>query len=148
MQQFTIPLRTQLNYLKYILTNRKEDTDASFNTPIFPGEMSSYEIGFHAISALWVNALRFDPDQPAVTKLETKKEDFGVHLLELYELALQQFENTCNKLDDSSLKEIIPSPVSGRDTVKSVWFWTTVMHTIHHMGQSFRLQGIVQNHKI
>ncbi|MHA2503164.1 MAG: hypothetical protein ACXAE3_09855, partial [Candidatus Kariarchaeaceae archaeon] len=136
----------QLNYLRFILSKREGETDSSFATPIYEGEMTPYEIGHHAASALWDNALRFDPDGPEIAPLGVAESDLGTHLLDIYEKAIHRFDETVSKLDDASLAEIIQSPVSGREVEKRAWFWTTVMHSVHHFGQAFRIQGIVHRH--
>ncbi|MCE7734930.1 MAG: DinB family protein [Candidatus Heimdallarchaeota archaeon] len=63
--------------------------------------------------------------------------------MQLYSNTINDFVKLLSTIPLEQMDSTILSPIGGRETSLFDWFSTCVMHTIHHIGQSLRIHGMV-----
>ena len=147
IQSYIKPLRQHLRYIKSILDRRGDNAknDVAFRNQIINDEPAAWILFYHGVNALHRSSKCLeDPnlnfDEFDLPRLEDKP--ISAELVELYRNTISEFEESCNKFDDEQLNEVIKAPHTGQDMRREDFIVAGVWHTIHHVGQALRLQGI------
>lgn len=140
------PLQIHIGYINAILSRREGDVDRGYLDPLNEFDYSAGEIFLHGINGLYRAIQTYnDPESNFndhnITRLQllSIKEE----LMQLYVNTVDDFVNLLSKLPLNQKDSMILSPINGNETSIHDWFSTCVMHTIHHIGQSLRIHGMV-----
>jgi hypothetical protein len=140
------PLQIHYNFVKYTLTTRHGSNDDAFRTALNEFDFPPAVIFFHGVHALYRMVRMIDQpdlnfreiDMPRKSKVSITEE-----LMELYDEAITSFRNALSAISTEDLEEEIPSPLNGQPIQRKQWYAQSIMHTIHHVGQAVRIQGII-----
>ena len=144
-QDFILPFRAHLGYVTAIMKKQPYNHTKTLTRRVNDYDFAPGEIIFHGIHALYRTASMFEnPDQKFRNIPMKRKEELAPldELLELYVEAIDYLESELNKIDDEDLEKDIISPLNGKPIPLKMWLSTSVMHSIHHVGQGVRLSGI------
>ena len=146
-----LPIKNHLGYVKMVLSKRNEKSSEAFTHKIPGVHPTPLELWYHGTNNLYRGAHHMiapDSEFTSVTQNKPNEEDKVKVAIELYEEAVSLFMNNLDKLNSEDLEKTLVSPISGNEIILSSWIATNVMHTLHHVAQALRLQGIICNEEL
>ena len=140
----SLPLQTHLNYIRAIVNMREGDLDHGFKSILNEYDYTGGEIFYHDVNSLYRTAELLIDDSKNFYDFDIpRKQDLGTfdELLYLYEFAINHFNAALSKIDVDELTKEILSPLNNKLVKLENWLATSVMHTLHHVGQAIRISG-------
>ncbi|MHA2253215.1 MAG: DinB family protein [Candidatus Kariarchaeaceae archaeon] len=146
VSDLALPLKNYLGYIKYILSKRNEFSDIAFQK-LIPGDtLTPLDLWYHGTNNLYRAARHiFDPEMDFSSINQERIVDLKAtdETVELFTQANNDFEDALQKISAETLEKEIKSPISGNTTTLKSWIATNIMHTIGHLAQALRFQGII-----
>ncbi|MHA2101096.1 MAG: hypothetical protein ACW99A_20705 [Candidatus Kariarchaeaceae archaeon] len=139
-------LQIHIGYTSTILQRREGNLDLGYLESLNDLDYNAAEIFYHGVNGLYraIQTYR-DPttnfNDHNVERLH--RDSIKDELLELYQNTVIEFIDILEGISVEQKNDEIKSPISGNETTIYDWFSTCVMHTIHHVGQSLRIHGMV-----
>jgi len=141
-----LPIRNHLGYVKMVLSTRNEKSSDAFGQKIPGNHPTPLDLWYHGTNNLYRGAhhiMDLDSDFVSTNQNLPKGEDKAKIAIDLYEEAVSLFMNNLEKLELEDLENTLRSPISGSEITLASWIATNIMHTLHHVAQALRLQGII-----
>jgi hypothetical protein len=146
-QTYIKPLRQHLRYVKAILDSRDDNAknDIAFRNQLLDNEPAAWELFYHGVNALYRSSKCLEEPSLKFHEFDLPRLDdkpISAELIELYRNTISEFEDSCKKFDEDQLDEVIKAPHTGQEMRREDFVVAGIWHTIHHVGQALRLQGI------
>jgi len=140
------PLEINYDFITYTLTTRHGENDTAFSQAVNSYDFPPASIFFHGVHALYrMIQIIDDPDLGfrEIDMPRKENESITEELMQLYKENIDAFIDRLSHMTEEDLEKKIPSPLNGNPIRQQDWFAQSIMHTIHHVGQAVRLQGMV-----
>jgi hypothetical protein len=145
------PLQIHIHYITAILQTREGNVDLGYLKSLNEYDYNAAEIFYHGLNGLHRAIQTYHKPETNFNSHNLERlhlESIKDELIILYQNVVKEFITILQEISIADKNRLIKSPISGRETTIYDWFSTCVMHTIHHVGQSLRIHGMVLKKEI